>query len=276
MRPFGTHTGDWPLAKLNVDLEELGERGATAGWTDSQASTVHDGGAGPATSKYSDLSYNKSGETLYNDISAYGQESDWQHITIHSGSTQCGTATADRVIHNSVYSNPNVSKTDVITVYQSDVLDVAHTNQDSAVFYDGTANWHGLNANPCNPATATDWVHLDFAHQLVGTFLNNETTYETPNIPFFVNENGNVDLTPQAAETVRGMIGVSILGVKVEATSQLSEPMTWQSFEDDELLGAQQGWKTVWEYDAFASGGTPADHAVEQAAAETPRLSHVL
>ena len=266
LKPFGNNPSvDWPLAKLNVDLEELGERG-TAGWSDPDGPTIRADG-GPATAKYSDVSYIATPgpgvfpdlyDDIWNDAPAH-VESDFQHIVL-DGSNQCGTSFTNRVVHKGVYYNPNVSQTKVATVYNSDVMQDAHDFGDSAVFYDGTADWRSLNGDgkPCNPATGTDWVHYDFAHQLVGTFLNSETALW--NIPFFVNGNAEVQFSPlQAADTVRAMKGINILGVKIEATNQIDETNTWQSFEDDALVGALNGWKTVWEYGAGLNGTSSTD-----------------
>jgi hypothetical protein len=243
---------NWHLAKLNVDLEELAERG-TDGYNNSNAIMIHNSGDGPATMYYSDLSYNADGgyPPIHHDIEQYHLESNWQH-TSQIVSRQCSTT---RVLHNGLYQNPNVSMPDVAAVYQNDVLTPSQNVQDSAIFYDGTADWRSLNGKPCNPATGSDWVHYDFAHQLVGTFLNSQTN---PNMPFLVNGNSEVFISPtiHAADTVRAMMGISILGVKIEATNQIDEPNTWQSFEDDALVGAAQlpPWKMVWEYGANLDG----------------------
>jgi hypothetical protein len=234
---------NWTLAAPVLDYEELDEAGGHTEQLD--AKTIQ--GYGIHTSKYSNLTYLSSGP-MYEDIK--GDETNFWHYTL---GTYCGSSSLQRVIHNSTYYMPNIRKQPVIDTYNNNIVKIAVSYKESAVFYDGTANFNGDNHYPCNPATGIDWLRSDYANLVVGPFLDSQVANQ---IPVIANGNGDIDTAPQASLTFREMIGHSIIGIRIETTSNVYHDNAWQSFEDDEILAEQpqQGWKVGWMYGQGENG----------------------
>lgn len=124
----GSSFSDWTLSGQYADFELVGSTGTSGGGYSfghavSHDPTIHSGGQ-PNTLKYSDVSAIATSEPIYDDINGFGHETDWLHKTFEPG-LECGDIVGLRIVHNSRYYKPDVGMTDVATVYQSDVIDVA-------------------------------------------------------------------------------------------------------------------------------------------------------